>query len=217
MRSAARHRGRLVTQAGLSLAELLVVLAIVAVVTGMSMPSLSRAIENTKLKTATQSLASLYQQARERAAQDDTSYEVLVSPAGANGSIACIDLDGDGKCGVNEPTSYFPQQVSFNNNGLPLAIGQNILGYAPLTVDNSQMFDLQNQLAPGLAWTSRGVPCERTLSATVPCLPIAGWVQYVQFQRAAGDIGYGAVSVSPAGRIRSWTYVVSGNGNGKWL
>lgn len=193
------------------------VLAISAVVAAMSVPSLSRTIENTKLKSAMQSLASLYQEARQRAAQDNTSYEVLVTPAGVSPAMACIDLDGDGQCGAGEPKSVFPQQLRFNNNGLPLAMGQNQLGFVPVMVEGSQMFDLQNQLAPGLAWTARGIPCERALSSTAACAPISGWVQYLQFQRSGGDIGYAAVSVSPTGRIKSWTYITSGNGNAKWF
>jgi prepilin-type N-terminal cleavage/methylation domain-containing protein len=206
----------LASQAGVTLAELLIVLTIVAVVAGMSIPSLSRTIENAQLKGATQSLAAVYQQARVLATQDNTSYEVLVTPGGSGAAQACIDLDGDGICGRGEPVTVFSQRVIVSNVGVPLKMGSTTLGFVPQDTEHSQMYDQQNQLAPGLAWNGRGIPCERTLSSTAPCLAI-GWVQYLQFQRSSGNIAYAAVSVSPTGRVRTWTFIPSGNGNGTWL
>ena len=216
MKAETRFGARLASQAGVTLAELLVVLAIIAVVAGMSIPSLSRTIENAQLKGATQSLATVYQQARILATQDNTSYEVLIAPAGPSAAQACIDLDGDGICDAGDPVTVFSQKVIVSNLGVPLKMGSSTLGFQPQDTEHSQMFDQQNQLAPGLAWNGRGIPCERTLSSTAPCLAI-GWVQYLQFQRSGGDMAYAAVSVSPTGRVRTWTFIPSGNGNGKWL
>lgn len=216
MKSATRYGVSLAAQAGVTLAELLVVLAIIAIVAGMSIPSLARAIENAKLKGATQALASVYQQARIRATQDNTAYEVLITPANPRAAQACIDLDGDGACGAGDPVTPFTQSVIVSNVGVPLMIDDVTLGFHPQNTESSQMFDQQNQPAPGLAWNGRGIPCERTLSSTAPCLAI-GWIQYLQFPRSGGDIAYAAVSVSPAGRVRTWTFIPSANGNGKWF
>jgi prepilin-type N-terminal cleavage/methylation domain-containing protein len=216
LKAETRSGARLASQAGVTLPELLIVLVIVAVVAGMSIPSFSRAIENAQLRGATQSLATVYQQARILATQDNTSYEVLITPAGASAAQACIDLDGDGICGAGDPVTVFSQKVIVSNIGVPLKMGSATLGFVPQDTEHSQMFDQQNQLAPGLAWNGRGIPCERTLSSIAPCLAI-GWVQYLQFQRSGGDIAYAAVSVSPTGRVRTWTFIPSGNGNGKWL
>ena len=215
MKAETRFGASLASQAGVTLPELLVVLAIIAVVTGMSIPSLSRTIENAQLKGATQSLAAVYQQARILATQDNTSYEVLIAPAGS-AAQACIDLDGNGICGTGDPATLFSQKVIVSNLGVPLKMGSATLGFDPQDTENSQMFDQQNQLAPGLAWNGRGIPCERALSSTAPCLA-TGWIQYLQFQRSGGDIAYAAVSVSPTGRVRTWTFIPSGNGNGQWF
>jgi len=216
LKAETRSGANLASQAGVTLPELLIVLAIVAVVAGMSIPSLSRTIENAQLKGAAQSLATVYQQARILATQDNTSYEILITPAGSSSSQACIDLDGDGICGAGDPVTVFSQKVIVSNLGVPLKIDTATLGFLPQDTEHSQMFDQQNQLAPGLAWNGRGIPCERTLSSTAPCLAI-GWVQYLQFPRSGGDVAYAAVSVSPTGRVRTWTFIPSGNGNGKWL
>jgi prepilin-type N-terminal cleavage/methylation domain-containing protein len=204
-------------QAGLTLSELLVVVSIISVVVGLSLPSFSRALDNAKLKGAAQQLVALYQDARLRATQNDASYEVLVSTAGVHPARACVDLNADGQCGASEPAAVFSGPVALNNNGVPLLMGRKILGFDPQSTENSHMVDGNNSPAPGLAWNSRGAPCERADATSSPCSGIDGWVQYLQLPRGNGEILYAAVTVSPTGRVKAWTYVPSNNGNGSWL
>ena len=215
MSRAVRFGGRLVSQAGFTLAEMLVVLSVIGIVVGLSIPSLSRSIDTTKLKGATQSLAGAYQDARLRATQNNQPYEIIVSPAGVSPAQVCIDLDGDGQCGANDPATQFASQVTLNNNVVPTKLTQALLGFDPSNTEKSQMRDEQNDLAPGLAWSGLGVPCER-ISSTARCTAI-GWVQYLEFQRGTGEVLFAAVTVSPTGRVKIWTYIPSGNGNGNWL
>lgn len=198
-------------QSGVTLPELLVVVSIVAVVAGLSLPGLSRALDNARIKSAAQKLGSLYQDARIRAAQNNSSYEVLVTSPGITPAQACIDLDGDGKCGSTESQAVLAGQVILNNNGVPQKLGKSVLGFDPQSVETSHMAP-----APGLAWNPRGVPCERT-DVNSACSGIAGWVQYLQLPRSSGDILYMAVTVSPTGRVKTWTFIPSGNGNGSWF
>jgi type II secretory pathway pseudopilin PulG len=204
-----RNRRTFTSQSGLSLAEILVVASIVAVVVALSIPSFSRALDNARLKSAAQQLSGIYEDARARAAQNNTTYEVLVVSLNT-GSLACIDLNGDGRCGPTEPQTLFPAQVVLNNSGPP-PLGTSILGFDPQNTEKSHMAPVA-----GLAWNSRGVPCERDDPA-IACAGMNGWVQYLQLPRAGGDVLYAAVTVSPTGRVRSWTYILSGNGNGKWF
>ena len=202
------------SQAGFTLAELLVVASILAIVIGMSIPSLSRAIDNAKLKGAAQTLVAVYQDARVRATQNNTSYEVLVSPAGVTPAQLCVDLNSDGACSGNDPITSIAGRVSLNN-GVPTPLSKSALGFDAVTTESSNMHDQNNDLVPGLAWNGMGLPCQKG-SSTSPCLAV-GWVQYLQLPRSGGDIMYGAVSVSPTGRIRTWTYIPSANGNGSWF
>jgi hypothetical protein len=39
----------------------------------------------------------------------------------------------------------------------------------------------------------------------------------MELVRSGNDVIYAAVTVSPTGRIKTWVYVPSGNGNGQWL
>ena len=197
----------LALQAGFTLAEMLVVVTIIMVVGGLSIPSFSRTVDNMRLKGDAQKLASMFQDARIRAAQDNTAYEVLVSPHGIKPAQACIDLNGDGVCGAGEPTTTFSVQVTLSNVGAPV-LDSAQLHYPATNTENANP-------APGLAWNARGMPCTQA-SATSPC-SVTGWVQYLQLQRADGETMYAAVTASPTGRVKTWTFILSGNGNGQWF
>jgi prepilin-type N-terminal cleavage/methylation domain-containing protein len=221
VKSLAKMRKGFALQAGFTLAELIIVLAIILVVAGLSLPSLSRAIDNSRLKAATQQLAAVYQDSRLRATQNDTSYEILISPAGITPAQVCIDLDGDGVCGAGDPVTIFSVPVKLSSAGasisnadvsVPLDV---TLSFPVVHTESSQMYTQQGALVQGLAWNSRGLPCQRS-SAAASCLA-SGWVQGLQFQRSNGEIMYGAVSVSPTGRVKTWIYISSGNGNGQWF
>jgi prepilin-type N-terminal cleavage/methylation domain-containing protein len=214
VKPAAKSGDGLALQAGFTLAELLIVLTIILIVGGLSIPSLSRAIDTSRLKGAAQKLAAVYQDSRIRATQNNTSYEVLVSPPGTVPAQACIDLDGDGSCGAGEPVTVFPAQITITNVGIPVPLNSAALNYPVATTESSSMHSQQDVLTPGLAWNSRGLPCQRG-SASAPCLD-TGWVQHLQMQRSGGDVLYAAVTVSPTGRVKTWIYIPA-NGNGQWL
>jgi Tfp pilus assembly protein FimT len=215
VKSAAKFGERVALQAGFTLGEMLVVVTMVLVVGGLSIPSLSRVIDNSRIKGATNQLAAAYQGARIRATQDNTSYEVLISPPGIKPAQVCIDLDGDGTCGAGEPVTTFPTRVTLSNIGVPVPLDSALLKYPVVNTENSSMHSQQDVLAPGLAWNARGLPCQRN-SVSSPCLG-TGWVQHLQLQRLSGEIIYAAVTVSPTGRVKTWIYIPSGNGNGQWL
>lgn len=208
-------------QAGFSLTELLVVVAIILIVGGMSLPSIARVVDNARLKAASQQLASLYQQARIRSTQDNTYYELVSTASGARPAQVCIDLDGDGVCGPAEPQIELPSQVTLSNVGVPVALDQTSLGFPAISVEGSVMYNQQDIMVPGLAWNSRGLPCQRT-STTSPCANLkpsgaVAWMQYLQMQRSVVDVSYAAVSVSPTGHVRTWSYAPTSSGGGNWF
>jgi len=204
-----KSKAHLGSQSGFTLAELGIVVAIVLVVAGLSIPNLTRAIDTSRIKGAAQSLAAAYQDARIRATQKDTSYQVLISPPGASPAQICIDLDGDGTCSAGDPVTTFAGQIKVSNLGVPVPLGLAQLNY--LTTDTEHT----NALGKGLTWNAMGLPCQRT-SPTAPCTAM-GWVQHLQLLRANGGVMYAAVTVSPTGRVKVWTFIPSGNGNGTWL
>jgi Tfp pilus assembly protein FimT len=214
VKSPAKFREGSASEAGFTLAETMIVVTIILIVGGLSIPTLNRVIDNSRLKGAAQTLAATYQNARIRATQDNNSYQVLISPPGITPAQACIDLDGDGVCGAGDPVTPFSPQIAVSNAGVPVPLGPQ-LNYQVTDIEHSNTYSAQGTVSKGLAWNAVGVPCQRD-SATSACLA-KGWVQHLQLQRAGGDIIYAAVSVSPTGRIKTWIYISSGNGNGQWL
>lgn len=208
MRSAVKSREGSVAQSGFTVSELLIVLTIILIVVGLSIPSFSRTIDSSRLKAATQKLAAMYQDSRLRATQDNSTYGILVSAPAVTPATICLDLDGNGACGITEPTTTFSSKLKVSNVGVPVPLGQPQIDFQANTTETPT-------LGATLTWNARGLPCQRN-SAASPCVAV-GWVQHVQYQRANGEILYGAVSVSPTGRVKTWTYISSGNGNGQWL
>jgi prepilin-type N-terminal cleavage/methylation domain-containing protein len=202
----AKSRASLALQSGFTLAEMIIVLAIILVVGGMAIPNLTRAIDASRIKGSAQVLAAAYQDARIRATQKDTSYTVLVSPLGIAPAQVCIDVDGDGTCSAGDPVTTFPAQVRVSNVGVPVPLDPAKLHFPAITTE---------QPGASLTWNAVGLPCQRTSSVT-PCTAV-GWIQHLQLLRANGDVMYAAVTVSPTGRVKTWTFIPSGNGNGKWL
>lgn len=198
------------SRAGLTLTELCVVTAMILVLTGLSLPSLYRILDNARLKAAASQVAGFYEQARIRATQDDTYYEVLLSPPGVRPSQICLDLNGDGICGANEPQVQISLTVaSADAASIPAPLDTSTLGFAPLTTSSSTMYNQQNRFIPGLAWNGRGLPCQRT-SPTSPCSSVSGWVQYLTLTRSPTDQTFAAVAIGPTGRIKVWTYARTG-------
>jgi prepilin-type N-terminal cleavage/methylation domain-containing protein len=208
VKAVAKSRAGLAFQSGFTLAEMIVVVAIILAVGGMAVPGLTRAIDASRIKGSAQALAAAYQDARIRATQKDTSYTVLVSPLGIAPAQVCLDLDGDGTCSAGDPVTTFPAQVRVSNLGVPVPLGTQITYFAT---------DTEHSTAPGngIMWNAVGVPCQRTPGGA-QCIA-TGWVQYLQLQRSNGDVMYAAVTISPTGRVKTWTFIPSGNGNGKWL
>jgi prepilin-type N-terminal cleavage/methylation domain-containing protein len=206
LKSMDKSRASLALQSGFTLAEMIVVVAIILIVGGMAIPNLTRAIDASRIKGSAQALAAAYQDARIRATQKDTSYTVLVAPLGIVPAQVCIDLDGDGTCSAGDPVTSFPGQVRVSNLGVPVPLDSTQLHFPAITTE---------QPGANLTWNAVGVPCQRT-STTSPCTAI-GWIQHLQLLSANGDVMYAAVTVSPTGRVKTWTFIPSGGGNGKWL
>ena len=202
----AKSRASLALQSGFTLAEMIVVVAIILIVGGLAIPNLTRAIDASRIKGSAQALAAAYQDARIRATQKDTSYQVLISPPGISPAQICIDLDGDGTCSAGDPVTTFPAQVRVSNLGVPAPLDSTQLHFPAITTE---------QPGASLTWNAVGLPCQRT-SPITPCTAV-GWIQHLQLLRANGDVMYAAVTVSPTGRVKTWTFIPSGNGNGNWL
>ena len=198
-------------KAGFSLTELVVVVAILMIVSGLSLPSISRILDNARLNAAAQQVASIYQQGRIRATRDNNYYLMPIVANGAQGSQICLDLDGDGVCSVNEPQAQISGAVDLSDTVLPSQLDPTALGATSLSnAEYAENYSQQGIMERALAWNALGRPCLRS-SSTSPCSPVA-WVQYLQL-RSGDDVLYAAVTVSPTGSVRIWHYTPGGTGS----
>ena len=233
------QRNRRWQQAGVSLLELMITLAIGLVLVAMAAPLVNTTISVYRLRGAGGNYANLLQQTRMRAVANDRYYTVYASTspgsvaawAGMN-AFADINLQG-GANGFYTTAQPSDLGVVFNHAAIVL----QPQGAAP-NVNN-----LYNQFMPGIAlgavninpntWSAanlsavtfgpRGLPCY-TVAAPAPggagtCLytfNTAAGPQPVAFEiflqnRQTG--AWEAITVNPSGRVREWRFNTS---NASW-
>ena len=222
-------------QAGVSLLELMITLAIGLVLMAMAAPLVNTTISVYRLRGAGGNYANLLQQTRMRAVANDRYYTVYASTnpgtvgawAGMN-AFADINLQG-GAVGVYTTAQPSDLGVVFNHAAIVLRPP----GAAP-SVNN-----LYNQFMPGIAlgavnvnpntWSPANISAVTFGPRGLPCYTVAappaggagtclytfntpGGPQPVAFEiflqnRQTG--AWEAITVNPSGRIREWRYNTS--------
>jgi prepilin-type N-terminal cleavage/methylation domain-containing protein len=216
-------------QRGFSLLETLIVIAIVLILSAIGMPKMMRIIDQEKLRTSAQDYASFLQLSRERAIQDDQFYQVQWTLIGGNKPIVYLDLNGNGSLDTGEPQIQLPAPVVITDTSAPTPTTDfpTLLGTTPLTsstTDPPAMTAYDGTQRAGLAFNGRGLPCQRysVSNACMVTMPdpldttktvIVAWVTYLRYSYTGGGTGWAAISVTPAGRIKSWSYNPSGTGS----
>lgn len=218
------------SERGFSVLELVIVIAIMLILAAMITPNMLRATDADKVRGGAQSYAYLLQLARTRAEADNQAYEVLTSTS-TGATVVYIDLNDDGSYEPNanppEPANELPKNMTVTDTGAPFT-GKGFdttanLGIVPidatLTPSNSQMVNYVGTATPGLAFNERGLPCQR-LAAGAACTnattlnggpTLTAWITYLKYQNYDGTTSWAAVTVTPAGRIKTWIYQ-----NGSW-
>ena len=186
-------------QRGFTMLELMIVIVIILVVAAMAIPSVLTAMYNLRLRSSGSEMAGLLQQARMRAIRDNQTYPLSCTPQPLNncrvffvdtqnppiGSGVYVSADG--------VAVQFPGTVRFSTGGFP-AMSAATMGF-PGALVNQQIY-----------FNSRGLPC--SMGGGGVCTPNVGFVFYFQDQRPLGTNGYSAVVVTPAGRIKVYSYNV---------
>jgi prepilin-type N-terminal cleavage/methylation domain-containing protein len=200
---------------GFSMIELLVVIAIIMVIAAMATPSLMNTMNGIRLRSAASEVAGIMQECRQRAVRNNRYY--TVKPTVVTGARAAyVDLNYndtfDAGAPAPEPMIQIPQSVTVVTAGAPNTA--NLIGQCCTT------FVPQNA-ATLPSFNSRGLPCVGPVPLAPPTgvggVPnsvcnissggqTVGFVYYMNQTRAFGAVGWAAVSVTPAGRIRVWTY-----------
>lgn len=209
--------------------ELLIVIAVLLVVAGMTAPRMLLIIDSQKLRSNAQAFAGLLQQARMRATEDDKPYQVLFS-----GNMAYVDVNQNqtyqnltsGSLQM-DPAVQLDSPITVTDTGAPAGFDkQTLLAIIPLNLESSTMVNSSGNPSPGLAFNERGLPCQTstagaacttaTTVGTPPATTLVAWVTYLRFTDRSGGFAWAAVTVTPAGRIKVWTYQNTDATHGNW-
>jgi prepilin-type N-terminal cleavage/methylation domain-containing protein len=178
-------------EGGFTLLELLIVVAITVVVAAIAIPNIINGIAQYRLRGAASDLSGLIQKSRMLSVSQNKQYPVHRTTTGGF-DYAWADLDNDFTLDDNEKINslQLPRGVVFDSGGGGLSLSSMSLGFTPVI---------------GLpVFTARGLPC--VVSGGACTATGQGYIQYLRQDRSIGATAWAAVTVTPAGRVRVWTW-----------
>lgn len=194
---------------GFSLIELLIVVALIMVVAAMATPNIMNAIYNIRLRGAAGSVAGLLQTCRQAALHDNRYYTIKTATVtGAQGAYVDLNYNNgfDNAAPTVEPLIQFPANVNVVSAGAPNTANLINQCCATFTPQGGGILP---------SFNARGLPCVG-LANPPPANSLCnirdaggnsvGFVFFLNQTRPFGAVGWAAVSVTPAGRVRVWTY-----------
>jgi len=198
--------------------ELLVGAAITMILAGILIPNFNTAMHTSRLRGAATDFASLIQVERIRAVDDDRYYSAYI--LGNNPQEGFVDIypqnaNGASGGGGNVVDPKDPV-IQINSE-----ISQQPVNSAPKTANlqlqflpaNSPIVPLDGSSAASpVTFGPRGLPCKPLAGV---CDSLGGPQAYWIFFQDNVTQNWGAVTVTPAGRIQRWIY--SGGGAGAWF
>jgi prepilin-type N-terminal cleavage/methylation domain-containing protein len=204
-------------ESGFSLVELAISMSIVLVVSALATPSVITSVAAIKMTSTAQNLASLLQDARMKAARDNKTYAVscvqydlTTNPTTIdNCKVIFIDVNGNGDYDTSGSMSKMEidmqvsSAVKFTTTAPSPALDNTTLGFSPNpTAASVSSVGMAFFNPRGLACKFEGPLCKNISSGGSQ----TGFLYYLISRDVLGNQHYGAVSVSPAGRIKVWKF-----------
>lgn len=189
---------------GFSLLELMIVVIIMLAVAAIAIPSFTTYISTYRLRGAMTDVAGMLQQMRMEAVKRNTTLAVSTDTAGTMAWVNLPTAAGTSNWDAGEPFVLLPRNISAQSSGYP---GSNTLetslGYTKQDITSSSP----------LRFNTRGLPCVIDTSVSPICENYnvstsqqVGYVLYFRNDGAYGVPGWGAITITPAGRIRTWLW-----------
>ena len=197
-----RRSAHLRSQSGFTLPELLIVVAIGMIIASMTIPLLSTAVNQYRLRSSAVDLDGLLQRARTRAVKDNRTYTIqtaLLVQGGFTYTQVYLDLNGNQALDAGEPSIQLQRNVTLVTGGGIPAIPNASLGFTPQATTAQVNF------------SARGTPCVfvggfcSSWDSAGAAPNQVGFIFYLRAPLGAGT-SWSAVSIGPSGRFRAWSY-----------
>jgi Tfp pilus assembly protein FimT len=193
-------------QAGFTILEITVALAIMMIVAGIAIPNLIQAWSDMELRSTASQVADLMQQARMRAAKNNATYPVRYQVSNGVQQVY-IDLNNnsawDNVAPNPEPIIDLPRQITLTA-AAPNGTGGQPSAYV-FTADTTSGTPYSNTTI--LAFSPRGLPCNY---GSPPTCTTPSSTYFVYYFQDARPNGWAAVLVTKAGRTKTLTWNGSG-------
>ena len=191
---------------GFSLPELLIVVALLLIAATITLLMAVNVARSVHLQQTAAAYASLLQQARVRAVQDDRYYSVKTIAATSNSPAkAFIDIAGTGTYASGDPELVFPSDVKPMASSSAPAVSALEALFLP-----SGTTGTLNTTAEGPTFGPRGIPCSPTTVSGYTTCPSTTPTSYMAFMKNVRSQKWEAITITPAGRIKLWSYDSSG-------
>lgn len=203
-------------ESGFSLVELAISMSIVLVVSALATPSVITSLAAIKMTSAAQNFAALLQDARMKSARDNKTYAVscvqydlTTNPTTIdNCKVIFIDVDGSGTYNTSGSMSKMEidmqvsSSVKFTTTAPSPALTNTQLSFDPNPTAASVSSVGMALFNPrGMACQIEGGQCKNIVASGQ-----TGYLYYLTSRDVLGNQHYGAVSVSPSGRIKTWKF-----------
>ena len=189
-------------EAGFTLVEVTMVCVIMLIIAVIAIPNIMRANAMYKLDAAGHSLASLVQQARMQAVKLNqpqyAQYDPNTNIAFVNDGSTATYTSGNPDVGLTGGLSFqAPAQTAPDHTQLDTYVGYSAGQTLPV-------------IGGSIGFNARGLPCSANGNPAICPSSTGGYEWFVQ----NGNRGWEAITVTPAGRIKSW-HTSNPNG-GSW-
>lgn len=191
-RNFGKYRGKR-SERGLSLTELVVVVAIVLVIAAIAIPNGVTAWYNAQLRASAAELSDYMQQMRIQAARRNATYNLQYQTVSGLQQVSVQDASGNV---IGTPINL-PRQFSMAS-GAPTGSGQPT-AYT-LATDTTSGTPCDNTCT--LAFSSRGLPCKYDTSTTPATCSTPAATYFVYYIINGRPNGWAAVLVTKAGRTK---------------
>jgi Tfp pilus assembly protein FimT len=182
--------------------ELMVVCIVIVIISVIAIPNIAQITTNYKLDAAGRSVASLVQQARLQAVKNNlpayVKYDAAPTP-----NIAYVTGDFRLAYTAGNPDVALSSGLVFQTAGIDHAQLDNYLGGGAVVIEPAT-----NNIT-SIGFNARGLPCVPTGNPQVCSATDGGAPPAFLWLMRNSTNGWEAVTVTPAGRIKSWRLVDS--------